>query len=73
MFNLWLFNYEPAKDENMFEQGNKQEDVPVKAHKPWSLRQISYQQLEYEKENMTKKYTSPTFLVEVGILACLRI
>jgi hypothetical protein len=51
----------------MYEQGNKQEDVPVKAHKkPWSLRQISYQPLDYEKENMTKKYTSPTFWVEEG-------
>jgi hypothetical protein len=59
--------YEPAKDGNTYEQGNKQEDVPVKAHKkPWSLRQISYQPLDYEKENMTKKYTSPTFWVEEG-------
>jgi hypothetical protein len=55
--------YEPAKDGNMYEQGNKQEDVPVKAHKkPWSLRQISYQPLDYEKENMTKNIYLTYFL-----------
>jgi len=54
--------YEPAKDGNTYEQGNKQEDVPVKAHKPWSLRHISYQPLDYEKENMTKKKYTTYFL-----------